>query len=210
MRKLFSTIFGMAVLSTLSAEEKGASAMSKQIKVRAAIVVCLLLPQNATADHFPAPKVARSKPERVLAGVNVYSDKISLVIQRLGKPTNYSDAPLADGPEGSGERNYEWLQEGVKVRVGTEYYTDKESKKIIESAPMIVDVWGSKTDPKFGCTGAGLSLGDNIAKAQRLYGSRYQKDQFSITLQWKDETTLVIDFNDTGTIKHMQLLAAVE
>lgn len=184
--------------------------MTMPQKASVAMVVCLLLLHHAAADHFPVSKVAKSKPEHVLASVNVYSDKISSVIQRLGKPTNYSDVPLADGPEGSGERTYEWFRKGIRVRVGTEYFTDKGSKNIVESAPMIVDIWGSGAKSKLACTGAGLSLGDNTAKIQHLYGSRYQRDKSSVTLQWKDQTTLVIDFNDTGSIKHMQLLAAVE
>jgi hypothetical protein len=184
--------------------------MRIQLKASTAIVIFLLLLQNAAADHLPDSKISRSKPEHVLAGVNVYRGKMQSIIQRLGKPTKFSEVPLADGPEGSGERTYEWLHQGINVRVGTDYYTDKESKKIVESAPLVVDVWGSQPGHSLGSTGAGLSLGDNSEKVKRLYGPRYQKDKSSITLQWKDETTLVIDFNGTGTIKHMQLLAAVE
>ena len=95
------------------------------------------------------------------------------------------------------------------MRVGTEFRTDETTKKVIESAPMIVDVWGAGVG-SIGKTGRGLALGDGISRVMQLYGPRFQKDPHSITLQWKDETTLVLDLDEKGRIIHIQLLAATE
>lgn len=175
-----------------------------------ALVVCVLLCGSVLlADHLPPSKIAVGKPEHVLAGVNVYDDTIGAVIKRLGKPDHFSATTNADYPPGSGERSYEWDRDGVKLRVGTEFRTDAATKKVIESAPMLVDVWGERPG-NLGSTGRGLPLGANLASIQEVYGSRFQKDMHGVTLQWKDETTLVIDLNKDGRIVHMQLLAAVE
>jgi len=175
-------------------------------------LVCLLLvSQLLLADHLPASKIAQSKPEHVLAGVNVYDDNIESVIKLLGKPDKMASTTNADYPPGSGEHSYEWNRDGVRLRVGTEFRTDETSKKIIESAPMIVDVWSAQAQRRsLGSTGKGLSLGANLTAIRRIYGARFQKDPRSVTVQWKDETTLVIDLNQEGHIVHMQLPAATE
>ena len=163
----------------------------------------------AFPDHFPASKLALGNPEHVLGGVDVYSDKIASVIARLGKPAKTDSTTSPDYPRGSGERSYEWRSEGVRLRVGTEYRTDQQTGRVIESAPMVVDVWGSGGG-RLAKTGRGLALGDQIATAKSAYGSRYERDSHSITFQWKDETTLVMDLDDSGRVVHMQLLAATE
>jgi hypothetical protein len=162
------------------------------------------------ADHLPPSETARGRPEHVLSGINVYTDNIVAVIKRLGKPENYTDVPLADGPAGSGERTYNWIRDGVRLRVGTQYHTGRSPIGVIESPPMIVDVWGPRTVQMIGSTGTGLSLGDKIAKIKRLYGSHFHEDTGAVTLEWKDETTLIVDFDSGGAVKHMQLMAAVE
>ena len=173
-------------------------------------ILCLLLCCPALlADHLPACKIAIGKPEHVLAGVNVYDDTIGEVIKRLGKPDHFTATTNADYPPGSGERSYEWDRDGVRLRVGTQFRTDATTKKIVESAPMIVDVWGEGPG-NLGITGRGLRLGADLTAIKKIYGSRFQKDPHAVTLQWKDETTLVIDLKKDGRIVHMQLLAAVE
>jgi hypothetical protein len=173
-------------------------------------VACLLLCGSALlADHVPPSKIAVGKPEHILAGVNVYDDTIGAIIKRLGKPDHFSATTNPDYPPGSGERSYEWNRDGVRLRVGTEFRTDATTKKVIESAPLLVDVWG-KRPGNLGNTGRGLPLGADFATIQKVYGSRSQKNPYAVTLQWKDETTLVIDLNKEGRIVHMQLLAAVE
>ena len=161
------------------------------------------------ADHFPPSKVASGVPEHVLSGVNVYEDNIRGVIEHLGKPNRITSSTNPDYPSGSGERSYEWNRGGIRLRVGTEFRTNASTSKAVESAPMIVDVWGDRADT-LGTTGRGLSLGDDLSAVRRIYGPRFQKYPRSIKLQWKDETTLSIDLSKTGRITHMQLVAAME
>jgi hypothetical protein len=168
-------------------------------------VIC----QLAWSDHLPHSKTALGKPEHVLAGVNVYDDKIESVLEQLGKRSKVDSNTNSDYPQGSGERSYDWDSNEVRVRVGTEFRTDETTKKVIESAPMVVDVWRSGVGLD-GKTGRGLALGDGISWVRQVYGPRFQKDPHSITLQWKDETTLVLHLDDKGRIIHMQLLAAIE
>lgn len=173
------------------------------------LMCLLLLCQGVWADHLAPSKIAEGKPEHMLAGVNVYNSRIESVIKRLGKPDKITSTEDRDGPPGSGERAYEWDRYRVRMRVATEFRTDTVSKRIIETPAMIVDVWGVQRG-KFGSTGKGLSLGANIEEIRRIYGPRFQKDAHSVIVQWKDETTLVIDLNHKGHIVHMQLLAATE
>lgn len=178
---------------------------------RCLVLTVCLLPCGSVllAEHLPPSKIALGKPEHVLAGVNVYDDTIGAVIKRLGKPDHFSATTNADYPPGSGERSYEWDRDGVRLRVSTEFRTDAATKKVIESAPMLVDVWGEQPG-NFGSTGRGLQLCADFATIQKIYGSHFQTDPHAVTLQWKDETTLVIDLNKDNRIVHMQLLAAVE
>lgn len=173
-------------------------------------IFCLLICSSLLlADHLPPSKVAIGEPEHVLADVNIYDDTIDGVTQRLGKPDRFNASTNADYPPGSGERSYEWNRNGVRLRVGTEFRTDAKTKKIIESAPMIVDVWGERPGD-FGMTGRGLPLGADLAAIRKVYGPRFQKDAHAVTFHWKDETTLLVDLSKEGRIVHMQLLAAVE
>jgi hypothetical protein len=183
------------------------------MKIRAMFLflfACLFVTcQLAWPDHLPPSKIALGKPEHVLAGVNVYDDSIESVLKRLGKPNKVDSNTNSDYPPGSGERSYDWNSNGVRIRVGTEFHTDETTKKVIESAPMIVDVWASGVGST-AKTGKGLALGDGISRIRKLYGPRFQRDAHSITLQWKDETSLILDLDDNGRIIHMQLLAATE
>jgi hypothetical protein len=182
---------------------------------RIEVVVCVAfgistMQQAVRADHLPPSEMARRKPEHILAGINVYDGTIETVVKNLGKPLKYADAPSEQGPVGSGERTYEWIRDGVRLRVGTEYYTDRTTKKVVESAPMIVDIWGDSPGQGAGTTGSGLALGEDIRAVARHYGNRFHRDKTGITVQWQDDTTLIVDFDTHGTINHMQLAAAVE
>src|SRR5471030_2485823 len=109
----------------------------------------LTMQQVVRADHLPPAEMARGRSEHILAGINVYDGKIETVVKNLGKPLKYTDT-ADDGRVGSGERKYEWIRDGVRLRVGTEYYTDRTTKRIVESAPMIVDVWGNTPNQSIG------------------------------------------------------------
>lgn len=81
----------------------------------------------------------------------------------------------------------------------------------VESPPIAVDVWGQNSgDTKVGVTGGGLSIGDDLAKVKKLYGDRFETDPHSVTIEWKDETILSVDFSNDGHITHMRLYASQE
>jgi hypothetical protein len=125
----------------------------------------------------------------------------------MGPPEKFEETTSSDL---SGERRYEWNLNGIRLRMGTEFYTDKKGRTLVESRPIVVDDWGQNGDAKMGVTGSGLSIGDDLAKLKKLYGDRFQTDPHSIRIEWKDETTLSVDFSNDGHITHMQLLAAQE
>ncbi len=102
------------------------------------------------------------------------------------------------------------------MRIGTVYYTDKKTKKVIVSKAYAVDVWGKKPRSEIGITGQGLALGDRLSKIEALYGKKYDKQKITkdehtfVLIQWKDGTQLSIDFDKNEKISHMQLIAEVE
>ena len=50
--------------------------------------------QLASSDHFPPSKIALGRPEHVLAGVNVYDDKIQSVLKRLESRARSIPTPI--------------------------------------------------------------------------------------------------------------------
>jgi hypothetical protein len=173
-------------------------------------ILCLCLQPPSFADHFPPSNIAVGKAEDLLGGVSIRNDTVASVIMRMGQPDKFEESTSRDYPIGSGERKYEWNRDGIRLRMGTEFYTDKKAMTLVESAPIVVDIWGQRGGAKVGITGSGLSIGDDLAKVKSLYGDRFQTDPHSVTIQWKDETTLSIDFSNDGHITHMQLFASQE
>ncbi len=170
-------------------------------------ILCLCLQPAIFADHFPPSDIAIGKAERLLGEISVYDDTVASVMMRLGPPEKFRETTSSDL---SGERKYEWNRDGIRLRMGTEFYTDKKAMTLVESPPIVVDIWGQHGGAKLGITGSGLSIGDGLPKVKKLYGSRFQTDPHSVTIQWKDETTLWIDFSNDGHITHMQLFASQE
>jgi hypothetical protein len=146
----------------------------------------------------------------MLGGISIRKDTVASVILRLGPPDKFEESTSRDYPAGSGERSYEWNRDGIRLRMGTEFYTDSKARSLIESPPIVVDVWGKQRNGQFGATGSGLSIADGLAKLKKSYGDRFQTDPHSITIQWKDDTTLSVDFSNDGHIVHMQLFASQE
>ena len=145
-----------------------------------------------------------------MGGISLRHDTVASVMMRMGQPDKFEESTSQDYPTGSGERSYEWNRDGIRLRMGTEFYTDKKAMTLVESQPIVVDIWGEHGGLKIGCTGKGLSIGDDLAKLKKLYGTRFQPDPHSITIQWEDETTLSIDFSKDGHITHMQLATSQE
>jgi hypothetical protein len=176
------------------------------VALAATIVSCAL---SAIADHLPAEKQARGKPEHVLAGVNVYRGKVADAVRRFGngRVENHSDS---DYPAGSGERTYRWQINGVRLQLATVFRTDWKTRRLIEGPPQVVDVWGDSPADRATSTGAGLSLGGTLADVIRLHGRQFERGENWVIVQWRDETTLVVDFNGSGRITHMHLEASID
>ena len=189
-----------------------ASRSHLKAKLTAAVcaVLCLCLQPPIFADHFPPSDIAIGKAEPLLGGISIHNDTVASVMVRMGQPDKFEESTSRDYPLGSGERRYEWNRDGIRLRMGTEFYTDKKAMTLVESPPIVVDIWGQHGGGKLGITGSGLSIGDGLAKVKKLYGDRSQTDPHSVTIQWKDETTLSIDFSNDGHITHMQLFASQE
>jgi hypothetical protein len=173
-------------------------------------VLSFCLQSPIFADHFPPSKIAIGKAEHLLGGISIRNDTVASVMMRMGQPDKFEESTSRDYPIGSGERNYEWNRDGIRLRMGTEFYTDKKAMTLVESPPIVVDIWGQHSGGKVGIAGSGLSIGDDLARVKKLYGDRFQVDPHGVTIQWKDETTLSIDFSNDGHITHMQLFASQE
>lgn len=173
-------------------------------------VLCLYLQRPILADHFPPSAIANGNAEHVLGEINIHGDTVAAVITRMGSPDKFKESTSRDYPSGSGERSYKWNRDGIRSRISAEVFTDKKAMTLVESPPIVVDVWGQHGGAKMGITGRGLSIGDDLAKVKKLYGNHFQTNPHSVTLQWKDETTLSVDFSNDGHITHMQLFASQE
>jgi hypothetical protein len=190
----------------------GASKWCLKVGLIAAVctVLCPYLQRPILADHFPPSAIANGNAEHLLGGISIHGETVASVITRMGSPNKFEESTSQDYPSGSGERSYEWKRDGVSLRMGTEFYTDKKAMTLVESPPIVVDVSGQHGGARDDMTGRGLSIGDDLAKVKKLYGDRFQTDPHSVTIRWKDETTLSIDFSNDGHITHMQLLASQE
>jgi hypothetical protein len=129
------------------------------------IVLCLCTFQShLSADHLPPSEIANGKAEHLLAGISIKDGTVASAVKQIGSPDKFKESTSEDL---SGERSYEWDRKGVRVQMGTEFYTDKLSKTLVESPPLFVDVWGSRDDSEAGATGSGLGIGDDLAKVKR-------------------------------------------
>jgi hypothetical protein len=169
-------------------------------------ILCLCLQPQIFADHPPPSEIAIGKAEHLLGGISIHKDTVASVMMRMRAPEKFRESTSSDL---SGERSYEWNRDGIRLRMGTEFYTDKKAMTLVESPPIVIDIWGQH-EAKVGLTGAGLSIGGDLAKVKKLYGDRFQTGTHSIIIEWKDETTLSVDFSNDGRITHMQLLASQE
>lgn len=210
-------IFADVQLATYDKERITAGVrLNKIVRAIFLLFFCLSSATLTFADHFESQYVARGKSEHVLSEIDVYKGDIHQIIARLGKPDKFEDKEGSDYPKGSGERSYFWKWHGTTLRVGTEYYTDPPSHKIIESPPIFVDIWGHSATGGFSATGAGLSLGATIDSLKKIYGTRFLHGKNAatlreyVTLQWNDETELDVDFDSKGRVCHMQLAASIE
>ena len=75
-------------------------------------------------------------------------------MMQMGPPEKFQESTSSDL---SGERSYEWSRDRIRLRMGTEFYTDRKAMTLVESPPIAVDVWGQNSgDTKVGVTGGCL------------------------------------------------------
>jgi hypothetical protein len=178
------------------------------LRVAFCAILCLGLPLQIFADHPPPSGIAIGKAEHLLGGISIHKDTVASVMMRMGPPEKFQESTSSDL---SGERSYEWNRDGIRLRMGTEFYTNRKAMTLVESPPIVVDVWGQDDRAtKVGVIGGGLSIGDDLAKVKKLYGDRFEADPHSVTIEWKDETILSVDFSNDGHITHMRLHASQE
>jgi hypothetical protein len=174
----------------------------------------LLWKQPCSADHLPANQIARGKSERILSGVDIQG-RIRAAIAVCGPPTRVQERKVENAPPGAGGMTYVWKRPSIALEVWTLYYTDEKTGKRVESETFSVQVRGAKPFGKLGTTGAGLSLGSSLQRVVEVYGPRYVKYKpqggpLKVVVQWKDETTLTIYFDDHQHINRMILEASIE
>jgi hypothetical protein len=125
---------------------------------------------NAAGPFYSQPYMARQPvcqvqaTESVLYGVNIYTDTIGEVIQRLGEPTR----AYALDVENLRTRAYEWETETWRMRVVT-------ATSQWRTAIYSVDVWGDRMYGQIGTSGQGLRLGDGLRDAYRIYGCSFSE-----------------------------------
>jgi hypothetical protein len=170
------------------------------------LTVCCRFPVIVFADHLPESEIARGRADTVLSAVNVYHSTMQQVIRKLGQPT--SSRTIPDAKDIAGGKQYEWKTKEVRLVAVT---WDEEKN----SVPYSVEVWGAKPTGKLGITGRGLNLGATLNDVRRVYGirfntSRHDDGTIQLIVQWQDETTLYLYFDETGHVNHMHLIAAIE
>lgn len=148
-----------------------------------------------------------SNAEHVLSGINVYGTSVQSLVSTLGKPVYICNLPDDEVP-GAGVKVYRWLVSTVQMEVSTHYRTVQG--RVVESDVYAVDVWGPEPKGALGVTGAGVSVGGSLADLKKAYGPKFKYDASQTTLQWKDGTQLLVEFDSKGRIFHMQLMAEVE
>jgi len=157
------------------------------------------------ADHLPARLIARGRPEAVLAGVSIRKPYGSLkdIERRWGPSTTVTESR----DRNPCDRLVSWNLAGVTVTasVGCEPTTN--------FVVYTVQVAGANATRKFS-TGLGLSLGDPVEKAYRIYGRRVRiSDEPAgreITIQWSNGTELNATVSRDNRIVRIQLLPQVE
>lgn len=175
-----------------------------------AVAFAHIATETAAADHLERREQATSKPEHILSGIDVYKTTLKQVFVTYGKPTSKVDIPPEGVKDGvGGERAYTWKKEEMRLIVGTAYHNKHESV-------CSVDVWGSAPGNRLGKSGRGLALGSTLQRQKALYGTRFFVSSGQIgkvkflLLVWHDGTQMVVDYDTTGRVSHLQLFADIE
>jgi hypothetical protein len=174
-----------------------------------AAVLSVSMVDAPLTQHLPDRLQATGKPEHVLAGIDVYRTLPTDLSARLG-PTVKTEVFNGDRALGWESTHYWWLKTGVRLRVATQSFLRNGAPPRVRLSD--IDVWGPVRGPnRIGVTGAGLGLGDSMARVVRCYGSRLSVDGGSegttVVIQWPDGTSLTVDLDKGGRIVHIQLSA---
>ena len=181
----------------------------------AAVLVAIVLASPSLADHCPEEVMIGGEPERMLAGVNVYTDSYKDVIAKLGPPTSRKEiTDDSDYPPGSGYATSEWKGDGHVLTVFTEFYGDKDPGGRVESLAGVM-LHGFSSPYR---TGLGAALGDSRRTLKQLYGKKHYRgsingrgpDRAATTYCFEDETELEFVFNARRKVMQIYLATSAE
>jgi hypothetical protein len=170
-------------------------------------ILCVPL-NRAHGDHLPEGLIAKGKPEHMLCGIDVYKTNFKGAEATLGSPSYSSDIKVTYFPKGWGFRLHVWNIHMASLFAYSSYRSQQDPA---EDQMYEVEIYGLAPSGIFGRTGAGLSLGCDLACVERIYGSRfYRQSPHDILLEFSDGTQLTVGFDSGGKIYHMMLVAEVE
>jgi hypothetical protein len=161
------------------------------------ITIALLPGLIARAEHPPKNLLARGKPEKVLAGVHLERSRLSDVIRAHGEPSKV---------EGD---DYYWEKDGWKLHLVVYRGDGIRNGEYI----AMIEVEGANVPRGLNKTGRGLRLGDTMSAIRHIYGRKFEERNLpkrnihDVTVQWREEVSLVAEFNGEGKIKNLRLFA---
>jgi hypothetical protein len=153
------------------------------------ICVTVLLSVTGWSDHLDDDHVARTRPEHVLVGINVWRDQYKNPHSLNPAARVVQDSPndRCTGQDCGGEEEVRWEGLGCIIRVWGMYPGPNKMRGVVG-----VEVVPGSGGSGRGCaTGRGLALSDPFQKAIALYENRYfvsRKDStgMNVLYEWKD------------------------
>jgi hypothetical protein len=165
----------------------------------------LLLPAPVCfADHLPENLLARTRPEKKLAGISLERSKVSDVVEIYGEPPCVIKRETSAGYAGS--YDYYWHPDGFTLHVFVESGEEPAGNEYIS----MIEIEGSAANAR---TGAGLGLGAKLSELKRIYGRRFkirnipEYDIHDVTVQWRSGYTLTAKLDRENRIKTLSLLS---
>ncbi|HLX86691.1 MAG TPA: hypothetical protein VKR59_22525 [Terriglobales bacterium] len=176
------------------------------------VSTAVVLPLIASSqDNWPLhPRyTAQVYSETSISGIDLNFTTIEQVIQRLGKPDRvertyghfFDESFRESETERLASIKYEWQTTNWRLRIIT----------VPDSQFRQIDVWGTRADGAIGSTGHGLSLGDSLQDAQRIYELRRSfhaslpGSQIGKFVFHEPEDDLQVGVDRNGKICHLRL-----
>ncbi|MDQ3799589.1 MAG: hypothetical protein M3384_09075 [Acidobacteriota bacterium] len=169
-------------------------------------VLMLLLAPVCFADHLPENLLARTRPEKKLAGISLERSRVSDVVEMYGEP------PCVIKRESAGyadSYDYYWYPDGVTLHVFVESGKELAGNSYIS----MIEIEGSAANAPTARTGAGLELGAKLSELKRIYGRRFkirnipEYDIHDVTVQWRSGYTLTAKLDRENRIETLSLLS---